>query len=113
MADLDQERERRGHTFCRYANDGNIYVRSEAAGRRVIASVMTFLEAKLQLRVNRWKSAVARVEERKFLSHRLLSDGRLGLAPVSRERAKDRIRSITRRNRGIASSGWSGNSTRF
>ncbi|AWM37970.1 Group II intron-encoded protein LtrA [Gemmata obscuriglobus] len=101
LDDLDQELERRGHTFCRYADDCNIYVRSEAAGRRVMASVVTFLEAKLKLRVNREKSAVARVEERKFLGYRLLSDGRLGIAPASLERAKDRIRAITRRNRGI------------
>jgi RNA-directed DNA polymerase len=101
LDDLDQELERRGHTFCRYADDCNIYVQSEAAGRRVMASVVKFLEAKLKLRVNREKSAVARVEERKFLGHRLLSDGRLGIAPGSLERAKDRIRSITRRNRGI------------
>jgi RNA-directed DNA polymerase len=101
LDDLDRERERRGHTFCRYADDGNIYVQSEAAGRRVMASVVTFLEAKLKLRVNREKSAVARVEERKFLGHRLLCDGRLGIASGSLERAKDRIRSITRRSRGI------------
>jgi len=101
LDDLDQELERRGHAFCRYADDCNIYVRSEVAGRRVMASVATFLEAKLKLRVNRGKSAVARVEERKFLGHRLLSDGRLGIASGSLERAKDRIRSTTRRNRGI------------
>jgi RNA-directed DNA polymerase len=101
LDDLDRELERRGHAFCRYADDCNIYVRSEAAGQRVLASVTQFLEAKLKLRVNREKSAVARVEERKFLGHRLLSDGRLGIAPKSLERAKGRIRSISRRNRGI------------
>ena len=102
LDDLDKELERRGHTFCRYADDCNIYVRSEAAGHRVMASVTRFLEVKLKLRVNREKSAVARVEERKFLGYRLLSDGRLGIAPKSLKRAKDRIRSITRRNRGIS-----------
>jgi RNA-directed DNA polymerase len=102
LDDLDKELERRGHTFCRYADDCNIYVRSEAAGQRVMASVTQFLEAKLKLRVNREKSAVARVEERKFLGYRLLSDGRLGIAPKSLTRAKDRIRRITRRNRGIS-----------
>src|SRR5207244_6960818 len=65
-------------------------------------SVTKFLEAKLKLRVNREKSAVARVEERKFLGYRLLSDGRLGIAPTSLERAKARIRRITGRNRGIS-----------
>ena len=102
LDDLDQELERRGHAFCRYADDCNIYVRSEASGQRVMASVCQFLEVKLKLRVNREKSAVARVEERKFLGYRLLSDGRLGIAPKSLERAKDRIRGITRRNRGIS-----------
>ena len=102
MDDLDKELECRGHTFCRYADDCNIYVRSEAAGQRVMASVCHFLEAKLRLRVNREKSAVARVEERKFLGYRLLSDGRLGIASKSLERAKDRIRGITRRSRGIS-----------
>jgi RNA-directed DNA polymerase len=101
LDDLDKELERRGHTFCRYADDCNIYVRSEAAGQRVMASVTKFLEAKLKLRVNREKSAVARVEERKFLGYRLLSDGRLGIAPKSLARAKERIRRITRRKRGI------------
>lgn len=102
LDDLDKELERRGHTFCRYADDCNIYVRSEAAGQRVMASVSRFLEAKLKLRVNREKSAVARVEERKFLGYRLLSDGRLGIASKSLERASERIREITRRSRGIS-----------
>ena len=101
LDDLDQELSRRGHAFCRYADDCNIYVRSEAAGQRVMASVTEFLEANLQLRVNREKSAVARVEERKFLGYRLLGGGRLGIAPKSLTRAKDRIRGITRRNRGM------------
>jgi RNA-directed DNA polymerase len=101
LDDLDKELENRGHSFCRYADDCNIYVRSEEAGLRVMASVTKFLEARLKLRVNRGKSAVARVEERKFLGYRLLSDGRLTIAPKSLERAKDRIREITSRNRGI------------
>lgn len=102
LDDLDKELERRGHCFCRYADDCNIYVRSEAAGGRVMASVVAFLEGKLRLKVNRAKSAVARVEERSFLGHRLLPDGRLGLAPKSLARAKERLRRLTRRNRGIA-----------
>jgi RNA-directed DNA polymerase len=101
LDDLDKELESRGHSFCRYADDCNIYVRSEEAGLRVMASVTKFLEARLKLRVNRGKSAVARVEERKFLGYRLLSDGRLTIAPKSLEQAKERIREITSRNRGI------------
>jgi RNA-directed DNA polymerase len=102
LDDLDKELERRGHRFCRYADDCNIYVRSQAAGERVMASVVAFLEGKLRLKVNRAKSAVAPVLERAFLGHRLLPGGRLGLAPKSLNRAKDRLRRITRRNRGVA-----------
>jgi RNA-directed DNA polymerase len=102
LDDLDKELERRGHRFCRYADDCNIYVRSQAAGERVMASVVAFLEGRLRLRVNAQKSAVAPVWERSFLGHRLLSDGRLGLAPKGLDRAKERLRRITRRNRGIA-----------
>src|SRR5580658_2505791 len=102
LDDLDQELERRGHRFCRYADDCNIYVRSLAAGQRVMESVVQFLEKKLRLRVNRDKSAVAKVGERKFLGHRLLLNGKLGLSPKSVQRAKERIRQITGRNRGIS-----------
>ena len=102
LDDLDQELERRGHCFCRYADDCNIYVQSMAAGRRVMESVVQFLEKKLRLRVNREKSAVAPVGERKFLGHRLLLNGKLGIAPKSIQRAKEKIRQITRRNRGVS-----------
>jgi RNA-directed DNA polymerase len=102
LDDLDKELERRGHRFCRYADDCNIYVRSKAAGERVLTSLTRFLEGVLRLRVNREKSAVAYIEERKFLGSRLLSGGRLGIAPKSLDRAKDRIRQITRRNRGVS-----------
>jgi RNA-directed DNA polymerase len=102
LDDLDKELERRGHRFCRYADDCNIYVWSQAAGERVMASVVAFLEGKLRLKVNRAKSAVAPVLERSFLGYRLLPGGGLGLAPKSLARAKERLRRITRRNRGIA-----------
>jgi RNA-directed DNA polymerase len=101
LDDLDQELHRRGHCFCRYADDCNIYVRSQAAGERVMASVVAFLEGKLRLRVNREKSAVARAGERKFLGHTVLLNGKLGIHPKSLKRAKERIREITRRNRGV------------
>jgi RNA-directed DNA polymerase len=102
LDDLDRELERRRHAFCRYADDCNIYVQSQAAGERVLASVTAFLEGRLKLRVNRTKSAVAPVQERKFLGHRLLADGTLIIAPQSLDRARDRIRNITRRNRGVS-----------
>jgi len=100
--DLDQLLESRGHRFCRYADDGNIYVRSLAAGQRVMESVTGFLEGTLQLRVNREKSAVAPVGERKFLGHRLLLNGKLGISPKSVNRAKEKIRQIARRARGVS-----------
>ena len=102
LDDLDKELESRGHCFCRYADDCNIYVQSKAAGERVMVSVTKFLEKRLRLRVNRDKSAVAQVSERKFLGHRLLGDGTLTMAPKSLERMKDRVRAITRRNRGVS-----------
>lgn len=91
LDDLDKELERRGHRFCRYADDCNIYVQSQAAGERVLAGITCFLEGKLRLRVNRQKSAVAPVVERKFLGHRLLPGGRLGIAPQALERARERL----------------------
>ena len=102
LDDLDKELEKRGHRFCRYADDCNIYVASKAAGDRVMASVTRFLEQKLRLRVNQQKSAVAKVWERKFLGYRLLAGGELGIAPESLERAKERVRQITRRSRGVS-----------
>jgi len=101
LDDLDKELESRGHRFCRYADDCNIYVRTQRAGERVMASVVRFLAERLRLEVNAEKSAVAYVEERQFLGYRLLRGGRLGIAPRSVKRAKQRIRAITRRNRGI------------
>jgi RNA-directed DNA polymerase len=101
LDDLDRELEHRGHAFCRYADDCNIYVQSQAAGERVLASVTQFLEKRLKLRVNRAKSAAAPVSERKFLGHRLLADGTLLIAPQSLAKAQDRIRDLTRRSRGV------------
>ena len=100
LDDLDKELEKRGHQFCRYADDCNLYVKSEAAGQRVMASVSEFLEQRLKLKVNRQKSAVGHVSERKFLGHRLLAGGELGVAPQSQERLKDTLRELTSRSAG-------------
>lgn len=100
LDDLDKELERRGHHFRRYADDCNIYVRTQKAGERVMDSVTTFLEKKLKLRVNREKSAVAPVGTRKFLGYRIRSGGGLSVSPKSKMRLKDRVRAITKRNRG-------------
>ncbi|QGJ70884.1 Retron-type RNA-directed DNA polymerase [Planctomycetales bacterium 10988] len=102
LDDWDQELEKRGHKFCRYADDCSSYVRSIAAGERVLQSLTQFLEGKPRLKINQKKSAVALVSERKFLGYRLLPDGQLTIALASLQRAKDRIRQITRRKRGIS-----------
>lgn len=100
LDELDKELERRGHKFCRYADDCNIYVHSQKAGERVMASTKQFLMKRLKLKVNEGKSAVALVRERKFLGYRLQTDGRLSMAPESLKRMKDKVRVLTKRNRG-------------
>ena len=75
LDDLDKELTRRGHHFCRYADDCNIYVRSRRAGERVMTSVSRFLTKKLRLKVNEAKSTVAQPEERKFLGFSISNDG--------------------------------------
>lgn len=102
LTDLDRELEARGLVFCRYADDCNIYVRSEAAGQRVMASVRTFLEGVLKLRVNAAKSAVQRPWKRKFLGYSVTvqRDTRLRIAPQSVARLKDRVRERLRMGRG-------------
>lgn len=102
LDDLDKELERRGHKFCRYADDCNIYVQTIRAGERVMKSVTKFLERRLKLKVNNQKSAVAVVEERKFLGYRLVTGRGLVIAPESLKRVKDKIRRITRRSRGTS-----------
>lgn len=100
LDEMDKELEKRGHQFCRYADDCNIYVGSMASGERVMKSIVAFIEKKLKLRVNRAKSAVDYVWKRKFLGHRILPKGKLGIAPKSLRAAKDKIRRITQRSRG-------------
>jgi RNA-directed DNA polymerase len=102
LDELDKELEKRGHRFCRYADDFNIYVYSEAAGERVMASITKFLGKKLRLRVNREKSKVAYASEVKFLGYRILPGGRLAIALESLKRMKLRVKQITRRKRGIS-----------
>jgi RNA-directed DNA polymerase len=103
LDDLDKELTRRGHRFCRYADDCNIYVRSRRAGERVMASVSRFLTNKLRLKVNEEKSAVARPEERKFLGFSISNDGsERRIAPKALAKFKMRVRDLTRRTRGIS-----------
>jgi RNA-directed DNA polymerase len=103
LDDLDKELTRRGHRFCRYADDCNIYVRSHRAGERVMASVSRFLTTKLRLKVNETKSAVARPEERKFLGFSISNDGgERRIAPKTLDTFKARIREQTCRTRGLS-----------
>jgi group II intron reverse transcriptase/maturase len=101
LDELDKELESRGHSFCRYADDCNIYVKSRKAGERVMTSIVDFIEKKLKLRVNREKSGVRHCSDVKFLGYTLLSEGGIRVADKSIDRLKDRIREITRRNRGV------------
>jgi RNA-directed DNA polymerase len=102
LDDLDRELERRGHRFCRYADDCNNYVQTERAGRRVMGSVTRFLTERLRLKVNESKSAVGRPKDRKFLGFRF-TGGRVvkrAIAPKALSRFKERIRELTGRGCG-------------
>ena len=101
LDEFDKELERRGHKFVRYADDCNIYVRSQVAGERVMESVSNFIESKLKLLVNKDKSQVCEVNQTKFLGYTIQKDGSLSIAKKSIDRFKEKVRSITKRNRGI------------
>ena len=100
LTDLDRELERRGHRFCRYADDCNIYVGSEMAGLRAMVAVTDYLERKLKLRVNLEKSAVARPWTRKFLGYSFTphKQARVKIAGTSLQRLKDKVRLIVAGN---------------
>jgi group II intron reverse transcriptase/maturase len=102
LTGLDRELERRGHAFCRYADDCNIYVRSQQAGERVMASITRFLADTLKLTVNAAKSAVARPWKRRFLGYSLSwhQAPRLRIAPASYQRLGNRVREILKGKRG-------------
>jgi len=102
LTDLDRELEKRGHRFCRYADDCNIYVGSERSGQRVMAAVTAFLERRLKLKVNADKSAVARPWQRKFLGYSMTwhREPKLRIAQQSRERLAEKIRKALRAARG-------------
>src|ERR1700732_2519209 len=104
LAELDRELEYRGHRFVRYADDCNIYVRSERAGQRVMESITRFITQKLKLKVNEAKSAVARPQERKFLGFSFTAgpEVKRAIAPKALDRFKQRIREITRRAKGVS-----------
>lgn len=102
LTDLDRELERRGHRFCRYADDCNIYVGSKRSGQRVMMAITAFLEQRLKLKVNAAKSAVARPWQRKFLGYSMTwhKKPKLKIAQQSRERFAEKIRKKLREARG-------------
>jgi RNA-directed DNA polymerase len=104
LDELDRELERRGHCYVRFADDCNIYVRSEQAGRRVMESIKRFITCKLKLKVNETKSAVARPQERKFLGFSFTAGPEVKrvIASKALDRFKRRIREITRRAKGVS-----------
>ena len=102
LDELDKELEGRGHRFCRYADDCNIYVKSRKAGERVMKSVVRFIERKLKLKVNTAKSGVRHCAEVKFLGYTILPGGGKRVADKSVAKLKRKVRAITRRNRGVS-----------
>jgi RNA-directed DNA polymerase len=100
---LDKELERRGHSFCRYADDCNIYVGSQPAAERTLTSIQGWIEKYLRLKVNAAKSGTGRVWERKFLGFRLDRERRIGVAPESVERFKAKVREMWRGNQSRTS----------
>ncbi len=103
LDELDKELERRGHHFCRYADDGNVYVKTKRAGERVFESIERFLWKRLRLRVNRDKSAVAHYPERSFLGFSFTRGRELKIrfSAKSLQQMKGRVKTITRRSRGV------------
>ena len=105
LDELDQELEARGHRFTRYADDCNIYVKSERAGQRVMASVSRFITQRLKLKVNTEKSAVDKPQNRTFLGFSFTAGkvpNRRKIASASLQRFKAKVRSLTRRSSGIS-----------
>jgi hypothetical protein len=105
LDELDSELDRRGHRFVRYADDAKVYVRSERAGRRVMASLTEFIEGRLRLKVNEAKSAVARPEGRHFLGFCLRLDPHTGTVEVllserTKRNAMQKVKQLTPRTWG-------------
>lgn len=105
LDELDKELEKRGHKFCRYADDNNVYVKSKRAGIRVMESMIKLIENKLKLKVNKDKSAVDFVSKRKFLGFSFYfakGGAEIRIHEKSIKRFKDKIKFYTNRNIGIS-----------
>lgn len=101
LDELDKELEKRGHKFCRYADDCNVYVKSIKAGERVLSSLKEFLGKRLRLKINETKSAVSEVWKRQFLGFKIQHNEKIGLSEKSEKKLKDTVRQLTKRNRGV------------
>lgn len=99
LDEVDKELEKRGHKFCRYADDINVYVGSKLSAERVLESLKQFFARKLKLKVNTDKSSAIEVHESTFLGYRALKSGMLTVAAKSIERVKDKVRLLTKRRR--------------
>ncbi len=102
LDELDKELERRGHNFVRYADDLRVFVESKRSAERVMASLTTFIETKLKLKVNQNKSRVCLGRETNFLGYTLLHNGNLGLSNEGYQRVKRALKKTTSRRRGIS-----------
>jgi len=102
LDELDKELEKRGHYFVRYADDFNIFVRSQKAGERVKESVCSYLTNKLKLKVNEQKSQVCKSSDTKFLGYTILETGMITVSNQNVVRLKKKIRELTKRNRGVS-----------
>jgi len=102
LDELDRELEARGHKFCRYADDCNIFVKTQKSGERVLDSVTKFIEHKLKLKVNREKSGVRHCSDVKFLGYTLLTAGKIRISDKSIDRFQHKVKEITKRNRGVS-----------
>ena len=102
LDDLDKELEERGHSFCRYADDCNIYVKTNRAGERVFESITKFFERKLKLKVNAEKSTVGRPWQRKFLGYSMTNhkEPKLKVSAQSESRLRSKLKALIREGRG-------------
>jgi RNA-directed DNA polymerase len=102
LDELDQELNRRGISYVRYADDMQIFVGSKTSAERVMKSITKFIEGRMKLRVNRNKSAIRKYYETNFLGHSILNQGRVGLSKESEAKLKSKLKKITQRNRGVS-----------
>ena len=102
LDELDQELNRRGLSYVRYADDMQIFTRSKMSAARVMAGITSFIEERMKLKVNHNKSAIRKPTEVNFLGHSMLTKGRIGLSKSSEQKLKTKLKKLTQRNRGVS-----------